>query len=272
MSLDEIKASFPGIEPNDGEILAGQLLTYRMAAERMHREENQRRKQLAIEAAKKMYSYQEQKDFAIETGEILGQQFGFKFQVPEHWHDVLHLLCLYFTNDPEFENYDYMGAKYSLSKGIWLQSADRGTGKSVLLSLFRVNKRQCFDMISMHNLWQMFRRGGNAGIDHLNTYSQIQSVSPGARNFYQHEHSFCYDELFGEEKVNYMGNAMDISAYMINSLYDIRKYHGQFYKFHCTSNYDGEAIEHKCGKTIRSRMKEMFNLIKLDGPDMRMAG
>jgi hypothetical protein len=58
------------------------------------------------------------------------------------------------------------------------------------------------------------------------------------------------------------------SEKVVKSIYDIHK--GQdYWKFHITSNYDGQAIEDKVGATSRSRMIEMFNMIKLEGVDRR---
>ncbi len=80
-----------------------------------------------------------------------------------------------------------------------------------------------------------------------------------------------YDELFDDNQTNYMGTPLLISKHIITSLYDLgQNYKGQFWKFHITSNYDGQDIEEKFGKNVRSRMVEMFNLIKLEGKNRRV--
>lgn len=264
-----LKNEFPGIIRNDNELYLGKLHSYQLAAKRIIEENRERRKKERIEYFTKMWSYSQMQEKAIETGKIIGISENFDFVIDDNNRQAFHLLCLYFTNDKKFETYGIGDKKYSLNKGIWLQSPTRGTGKTVLLRCFYVNKRCCFGYKHTRELATMFQKDGFEAIDpYIGTLPQLSSPE----NFYQPDAGMMYDELFtGEDKVNHMGSPLFISDYIINSLYDFStsKNKNQKWKFHCTSNSSGEDIEKIGGKNYRSRMIDMFNLIKLDGPDRR---
>jgi hypothetical protein len=220
-----------------------------------------------LDEAQRMWTYDECRTEILTRAKIVGEQENFEFTVDEHNEHILHLLCLYFTNDPAFEEEDFKGIPYSLKKGIWIQSSGRGTGKSLFLRLFENNKRSCYWYQHVEQLRVLFMK---AGITEIERRTQTIECGAGPSNFYQKEKGFMYDEIFAEDRVMYMGSPVNMSALIINSLYDFKKGQDWFWKFHVTSNFSGEEIEEKCGKTVRSRMAEMFNLIKLEGPDRRI--
>lgn len=264
-----LKNEFPGIVRNPKEIYLGKLHSYQLAAKRTLDEEKEIKRKLRMEYFTKMWTYEEMEREALSVGQMIGISENFKFVIDECNKDAFHLLCLYFTNDKRFEEYGIGERKYSLNKGIWLQSPTRGTGKTVLLRCFFMNKRCCFGYKHTRELAAMFQKNGFEAIDPLiGTVPQLSS----SLNFYQSDAGMMYDELFtGEDKVNHMGSPLFISDYIINSLYDFSssKNKNQKWKFHCTSNSSGEDIEKIAGKNYRSRMIDMFNLIKLGGPDRR---
>lgn len=265
-----LKDTFPNIEPTGREIFNGLLSAYKVATQRL--EEEKRAKEIASrrERLTRMWTAQEMYNEALKMGNIIAKEENWKheFVVDKHNEKVFKLLCLYFTNDPKFEQYGQDGLKYSLKKGIWLQSGVRGSGKSSMLKCFRMNKRCCFGYKHTTELANTFQKGGFGAIDFF-IGSIPQPSSP--LNFYQNDAGFMYDELFGEQKVNHMGSPLMISEYIVNKLYDFsNNRRGELWKFHVTSNASGEDIENISGKTYRSRMPDMFNLIKLDGPNRRL--
>lgn len=264
-----LREEFPDVKRTAKEIYLGKLHSYQLAARRTLEEQKERRKKERIEYFTKMWSYEQMQERAIETGKMIGISENFDFVIDAHNREAFHLLCLYFTNDKKFEQYGIGDKKYSLNKGIWLQSPTRGTGKTVLLRCFYMNKRCCFGYKHTRELAVMFQKNGFQAIDpFIGTLPQLSTPE----NFYQTEAGMMYDELFtGEDKVNHMGSPLFISDYIINSLYDFStsKNKNNKWKFHCTSNSSGEDIENIGGKNYRSRMADMFNLIKMDGPDRR---
>lgn len=259
---------FPGVVPTDEDLFFGRLSAYRVAEDRKNKADAEEKRRIRYEMATRMWTVDEMKDVAIEAGKIIGINEGFDFVIDEQNKRVFELLCLYFTNDKRFEEHGVGDMKYSLSKGIWLQSANPGTGKSVMLRAFYRNKRMCFGYKHTSELAVMFQKGGYDAIDRF--IGTIQQPSSPI-NFYQNECGFMYDEMFGEDKVMHMGSPISISSYIINSLYDFGSgQKGNMWKFHVTSNVDGSDIEAIAGKKFRSRMPDMFNLIKLDGADRRI--
>lgn len=267
---NHLTAQFPDICPTPQEYYAGMLQAFKTAANRLQRHHSESEKQERIKKAQEMWSYDEMKQHALATGFAIAEKEKWTkpFVIDEYNKDVFHLLCLYFTNDPEFEQHGHEGVKYSLNKGIWLQSEIRGSGKTILLQCFRANKRMCFGYVHTTQLGNMFVRNGFPGIDPYMTTTP-QPATP--LNFAQTEAGFMYDELFSEDVFNGWGTQLYPSKYIINSLYDFStNKKGQLWKFHITSNYDGNDIEKVAGKTIRSRMPDMFNLIKLGGINRRV--
>ena len=262
-----LSIEFPGIKCTPQEIFKGKCHALTLATNRIAAEEEKRKKEERIAFATRPWNADQMAKQAITTGKAMGIQWGFDFTIDNDNKHVFNLLCLYFTNDKQFETFGMNGMNYSLDKGIWLQSNDRGSGKSVLLRSFWMNKRSCFGYKNTTELAVMFQKGGYDAID---PYLQPMPQGANALNFYQKESGFMYDELFFEDKVNYMGSPVNVSSYIISKLYDFSnsQRHKRF-KFHCTSNFDGEDIENIAGKSFRSRMPEMFNLIKLNGPDRR---
>lgn len=262
-----LQVSFPGINPTEQELFNGKLQAYRMATERIKKQQDDERRERRIKELTEPPTLKFVREKAWEYAQVIAAAEGFNFELDEENEHVFNLLCLYFAMDKRFEDYDYEGVKYSLNKGIWLQSSTRGTGKSVMLRLFQFNKRICFAYKHISELVSIYQKRGHEGIDFFtNTIPQPSSAS----NYFQKEAGVMFDEIFDDSITNFMGTPLLISKHIITKLYDsANSFKGQFWKFHVTSNYDGKDIEEKFGKNVRSRMPEMFNLIKLEGSNRR---
>lgn len=245
------------------------LQAFKSAANRQLEQQKENQKQERVKQHQVMWTYEEMKEQALATGQEIAnmENWSKPFTIDEHNKEAFHLLCLFFTNNPEFENYGNDGKKYDLNKGIWLQSDVRGSGKTKLLQAFRINKRMCFGYVHTAQLGNLFVRSGFPGID---PYMSTTAQPPTGINFYQQEAGFMYDEMFSEGTFNGWGTQLFPSQYIITSLYDFsNNKKGQLWKFHITSNFDGNDIENVAGKNIRSRIPDMFNLIKLGGVNRR---
>lgn len=265
-----LSQAYPGVKPTDKERFHGLSEAYRIANIRVSNERIEAERQRRISDATAPPTFNQVYRKATEVGEAIAIAEGFKngFVLDEHNEKVFELLCLYFANDPEFEKSGHTGFDYSLKKGIWLQSSQRGTGKSVMLRCFQHNKRMCFAYKHINELCSLYQKGGYERLEFfLKPIEQIKSQL----NYYQAEAGIMFDEMFDDGVVNYMGTPLHVSKHIITSLYDSSKnWKGNFWKFHMTSNFDGNDIETKFGKTVRSRLPEMFNLIKLEGPNRRV--
>ena len=81
--------------------------------------------------------------------------------------------------------------------------------------------------------------------------------------------SYCFDDLGIEGNLKYYGNECNVMAEILLSRYDL--FVSQKIITHITTNLSASEIEELYGNRIRSRMREMFNLISFDkdAPDKR---
>jgi hypothetical protein len=196
----------------------------------------------------------------------------FYFETDEENRHVFDLLCLYFSNDPEFEKHGFKnqdGAiiqQYSLKKGICLHSKERGTGKTVLMELFSINRRACFVVMPTTKISRFFEADGDKVI---NRFSVPWICERSPMYFFQSPIGICFDDFGDEEVKNHFGNRENVMNRIVTAIYNDNPSHDVFRFFHVTTNLTGDEIEAKYDKRVRSRMREMFNWIELPGKDRR---
>jgi hypothetical protein len=72
----------------------------------------------------------------------------------------------------------------------------------------------------------------------------------------------CFDDLGAEQSLKYYGNECNIMAEILLSRYDI--FIAQDMLTHITTNLSASEIENGYGSRVRSRMREIFNLISFN--------
>lgn len=185
---------------------------------------------------------------------------GIKFELDENNHEVWKALCRYFTGHESFEK---MQEGWSLKKGIML-CGPIGTGKTTLMGLFRANQRRSFRMISCGDLADRF---ADEGHEVIHIWSRPFNVPSHSDTFFQNEIGVCFDDL-GEEGVKKnFGNQANVMADILKKRYDLGVM--PFHYTHLTTNLTGDEIEQFYGTRVRSRLREMFNMITLSGRDRR---
>lgn len=196
----------------------------------------------------------------------------FYFEADQDNRFVIELLCLYFSNNPDFEKHGFKDKdgniiqQYSLGKGICLHSQERGTGKTVLMDLFSINRRSCFVVMSTAKISRFFESDGDKII---NRFSVPWACERSPMYFYQSPIGICFDDLGDEEVKNHYGNRENVMNRILTAIYGDHPDHTVFPFFHATTNLTGDEIEQKYDKRVRSRMREMFNWIELPGKDRR---
>lgn len=80
---------------------------------------------------------------------------------------------------------------------------------------------------------------------------------------------YCFDDLGSEHNTKYFGNDCNVMAEILLSRYDRFITHGT--KTHITTNLSATEIEAFYGNRVRSRLREMFNLVAFpkDAADKR---
>ncbi|GLU45120.1 ATPase [Allomuricauda sp. NBRC 101325] len=182
---------------------------------------------------KKMLVYLEVK------GKIL---FGQKFKIYREDREIIYKLCLYFIRDKE--RCDQLGI--DVNKGILL-SGPVGCGKTCLMKLlkFMVPHQRPYAVIPSRNIVYAFN---HVGYKIIGDYGDSQS--------------FCFDDLGVEPSGVYFGKECNVIGEILLSRYELFMDHRL--KTHATTNLNAKELEDRYGNRVRSRMRELFNLIGFD--------
>lgn len=266
LTCEAVIKEFSQIPLTEQEKAIGLLSAYESKAKKILYQEQEQKKQDAIDRAKMMWSYEECYEYAASVGHVIGKQRGFDFVLDDNNKGVFNLLALYFSNNKKFEETTWFDESFSLQKGICLLSPIRGNGKTTLLDCFTYNKRGCFSTVSTKYMVKEYEEYGPAQIK---KYLWFMPCPSQPLNFYQETRGFHYDDFGDEPEVLHMGNRKRISSAIINSIYDDHRNDPQFHRFHISMNYKWSEYEQNFGSNTASRMAEMFNLIKVPGESRR---
>lgn len=184
---------------------------------------------------------------------------GTRFIVDDHNRIILELIAAYFTGDPLAEE-----SGLSLQKGLLLQG-NVGCGKTTIIKLFRKNPLCSFHVISCRQIASQFSEQGYSGLEPYFEKAVITADNP----FRQEAFGFCFDDLGTETQKSNFGNKSNTMEEIILNRYDRLTELASM--THMTTNLSTEEIEAYYGPRVRSRMREMFNLITFDTetPDRR---
>lgn len=170
---------------------------------------------------------------------------------------IFEMLCMYFSGDKAFE-LDGM----SLDKGIML-FGPIGCGKTSLMKMFAINTFKPFSVVSCRLIADKYSKEGS---DVLYDYSHLAACYP-QQNFGHKELGRCFDDLGTEDSKKNFGNEVNVMQDITYKIYD----NELIGFFHLTTNLSVDEIESAYGSRIRSRLREMYNVITFDksSPDRR---
>ena len=192
------------------------------------------------------YNYPEIMAWLESKGKL---QFGEKFHFREA--DIINIqkLICYFLKD------EVMATHFNLdlSKGILL-SGPVGCGKTTLMTLMRhvAQPNYKFIMKTCRDISFEFIKDG---------YQTIHKYSNG-NNSYSEYRNYCFDDLGVETNLKYYENECNVMTEIILSRYDI--FISKQVITHITSNLSASEIETTYGNRVRSRLRNMLNLIAFD--------
>lgn len=196
----------------------------------------------------------EQKHFEIKENEIIydfmltmkylsdfGQKrFGSNFRILRVNKTILKKLMMYAIQDEE----NCRKHNIDPDKGILLVGTI-GCGKTSLMQLFNILTHQ-------HRKYTVKPTRAIAGEFLQNGYDTIHKY--GNSNTI-----YCFDDLGIEQNMKHFGNESNVMAEILLSRYDLLRYQGII--THATTNLNANELEKLYGNRVRSRLREMFNLI-----------
>ena len=178
------------------------------------------------------------------------------FVIDDHNREIIRKLCNYFTASPECES---LGL--SLRKGIMLIGGP-GTGKTTIMKAFSGNQFQSYKVVGCRVITYDYAQHG---FEVVKNFGRIETVP--LNRYGQGETGICFDDLGTDDERKHYGDAVNPIKEILLNRYDNIPFHFT----HVTSNLNPQMVEDHYGIRLRSRIREMFNVLKFDikSPDRR---
>ena len=195
---------------------------------------------------KSQYNYQEVISWIERKGQDL---YGTKFRIIETDYDIIYRLIAYFLKDEQTAH----RFNIDLNKGILL-TGPVGSGKTTLMNIMKhlAKTEQKFIVKPCRDISIEFINEG---------YGIIHKYSIGKPN-QADQRIYCLDDLGVENNLKYFGNECNVMAEIILSRYDL--FISKKIPTHITTNLSASEIEIQYGIRVRSRLRELCNLIAFD--------
>lgn len=180
------------------------------------------------------------------------------FSLTADQENTYKLIAQYFAGDPAFE-----AEGYSHRKGLMLFGSV-GCGKTTIMRMFSYNQKASFVIKSCRKIAGDYAEHGE---EILGQYAGRYYPTMIENPFKTENWGICFDDLGTEDVRSHYKNQMNVMERILLDRYDrIREIP---HRTHVTTNLDGNQISEFYGKRVASRMREMFNIIEVDGGDLR---
>ena len=175
--------------------------------------------------------------------------YGQKFKIHADDHEIVYKLLVYFVGDKtESEKLGLDPAKGILLTG------PIGCGKTSLMTLMKFvpSPERNHVIKPCRDISFDFIRDG---YEVIARYSRMSFSN-------QMPKIYCFDDLGAEQTLKYFGNECNVMAEILLSRYDYCVSHGMI--THVTTNLSATELESIYGNRLRSRLRQMFNLVSFD--------
>ncbi len=175
--------------------------------------------------------------------------YGDHFKILETDYPIIYKLIAYFLKD-EQTCFQY---GINLNKGVLL-SGPVGCGKTSLMNIMKhlTKTEHKFSVKPCRDISFEFIQDGYEVIHKYSKDLRLKGGQPVAVKY-------CFDDLGTENNLKYFGNECNVMAEILLSRYDI--FTTKKIQTHITTNLSASEIETHYGNRVRSRLREMVNLI-----------
>ncbi len=189
------------------------------------------------------YDFEKIKTYLNIKGHIL---FGKNFKLYKEDEPLLFKLCCYFIQD----HYSCAQMGIDTNKGLLL-SGPVGCGKTSLMKLlpYLAPHKTNYEMVPTRNIVFNFNA---SGYEVLEKYNQTKN--------------YCFDDLGVEPTGSHYAKECNVMGEILLSRYDLFCHPERSRRVltHITTNLNAQELEKRYGNRVRSRLREMFNLISFD--------
>lgn len=175
--------------------------------------------------------------------------YGKKFAIAATDHEILYQLIAYFLRDAS----SCAQFNIDLDKGILL-TGPIGCGKTSLMHLMKYltpTEHKFFVKPCRDISFEFIQEG----------YPILHKYSTG-KLYPSQPKALCFDDLGTENNLKYFGNECNVMGEILLSRYDL--FVAKKIPTHLTTNLSASEIERIYGNRVRSRLREMVNLIAFD--------
>lgn len=185
------------------------------------------------------------------------KKFGEDFKLCRDDFGLIYSLIVYAIEDKK----ETEKRKLDLKKGILL-SGPIGCGKTSLMTLVRYffQRGKQYQIKSTRDISFEFEKEGFKVINRYSKNPLNLSYSNPVPNI------MCFDDLGVEQNQKHFGNECNVMGEILLSRYDL--FISKGIPTHLTTNLSATEIEEKYGNRVRSRMREMFNLVAFNKNSM----
>lgn len=178
--------------------------------------------------------------------------YGNHFKILENDHTIIFKLIAYFLKDePTCFQFNI-----NLNKGILL-SGPVGCGKTSLMNLMKylAPNGHKFSVKPCRDISFEFIQDGYEIIHKYSKDLRLRGGQPVAVRY-------CFDDLGTENNLKYFGNECNVMAEILLSRYEL--FTAKKIQTHITTNLSATEIENQYGNRVRSRLRELCNLVAYD--------